>query len=481
MPLAAGEQPSEDLFELLGGVPVGRREHFLHPAVDVGNDVQQVPAGRFQVLELGGEEPVAFLQCGEFLQRQRVDLAQGGQVAFGAPQPFFLLGPHIGNPLHQRVPVVVDRGAQCRPLIRSAAGVRRHGNRLVGAEVGQQVLGGHAQFLQGTGFECLDPQAVLRACKLIAVHRVGEPGQFRGRVGVGRADRGEFGVACGAGFLGAVPFPCSQGQGVLQMRQHGPGCGGDRVGAGLLGGTPAGAFSGGFAGPAFGLSGPFQGVGASGHRLELFLRRAQGEPGVRFRPAGRCGGERQGITPFRAGLFHRPLSAVRPLKPFDGGGQACLLLGNVGFGGGSQCRQPLGLLRGCAQGRTQCSQPFGGGGQAGVGVMQGIQGSIGAFPARPDPRSGGVQSCGSIRGPGPCCGEPGIGLFDGGGNFDPARGGHGTAAGAVGGEDVAVGRDRRGVRQGSHQVYGRLQVRHGHGTGQQGAQRLPHRCVGTEQ
>ena len=40
--LAAGEQPREDALELRGGVRERRREHLLHPLVDLPDDVEQV-------------------------------------------------------------------------------------------------------------------------------------------------------------------------------------------------------------------------------------------------------------------------------------------------------------------------------------------------------------------------------------------------------------------------------------------------------
>ena len=81
--LAAGEQRRKHLLELAFHVDVGLGEHLQDAVVDVGDDVEQILAGRLDVLELGGQEVVALLQRGELLQRQRIDPAELVEFAFG--------------------------------------------------------------------------------------------------------------------------------------------------------------------------------------------------------------------------------------------------------------------------------------------------------------------------------------------------------------------------------------------------------------
>ena len=80
---AAGEQRREDQLELPGDVLVGRPEDLLDPLVDLLDDDQQVATAGLEVLELLGEELVAFLERGELLERERVDLAQQRQRPLG--------------------------------------------------------------------------------------------------------------------------------------------------------------------------------------------------------------------------------------------------------------------------------------------------------------------------------------------------------------------------------------------------------------
>ena len=89
-PLSAGEQPRENPLELLGRVAEGLGEGLLDPFVDLLDDVEQVALGPLEVLELRGEEGMALLERGELLEGEGVDPAEGGELAFGRPQPLLL-------------------------------------------------------------------------------------------------------------------------------------------------------------------------------------------------------------------------------------------------------------------------------------------------------------------------------------------------------------------------------------------------------
>ena len=141
--------------------------------VDVGDDVEQVLAGRLDVLELGGQEVVALLQRGELLQRQRIDPAQLVELALG------LLGATLlGGPVerHRR-----GRGdlfaAFARLLVLGHLQLRRR-QRHVGAVLGDQVGGRHAELLEYVLLELLDPKCRLRFGDFVAVQRVGERGDL---------------------------------------------------------------------------------------------------------------------------------------------------------------------------------------------------------------------------------------------------------------------------------------------------------------
>ena len=74
-------------------------EDLVDPLVDLADDGEQVAPGGLEVLELGGQEPVPLLQRRELLQRQRVDLAQRGEVALGLGRPALLDGTVVGHRL----------------------------------------------------------------------------------------------------------------------------------------------------------------------------------------------------------------------------------------------------------------------------------------------------------------------------------------------------------------------------------------------
>ena len=167
--LAAGEQRGEHPLELALHVGVGVGEHLQDAGVDVGHDVQQVLACGLDVLELGGQEVVALLQRRELLERQRVDPAQLGQLAFGAFGATLLGGP-------------VERHRRRRGyLLAALAGLLVFGDLELGrrqrdlrAVFGDQIVWRHPELLEHHLLELLDPQRRLRLGHLVAVQRLGE-------------------------------------------------------------------------------------------------------------------------------------------------------------------------------------------------------------------------------------------------------------------------------------------------------------------
>ena len=96
-PVPAREEGGEDALELALHVGEGGGEDVVDALVDLADDGEQVAPGALEVLELGGEEAVPLLQRRELLQRQRVDLAEGGQVALGLGGPALLHGAVVGH------------------------------------------------------------------------------------------------------------------------------------------------------------------------------------------------------------------------------------------------------------------------------------------------------------------------------------------------------------------------------------------------
>ena len=168
-PSAAGEQRGENPAELTFHIGVGVGEHLQDARVDVGHDVEQVFAGGLDVLELGGQEVVALLQRGELLERQRVDPAQLGQLAFGAFGATLLGGP-------------VERHRSRRGhLLAALAGLLVFGELELGrrqrdlrAVFGDEIVRRHAELLEHHLLELLDAQRRLRLGHLVAVQRLGE-------------------------------------------------------------------------------------------------------------------------------------------------------------------------------------------------------------------------------------------------------------------------------------------------------------------
>ena len=91
---------------------VGERggEDVVDALVDLADDGEQVAAGGLEVLELGGQEAVPLLQRRELLQRQRVDLAEGGEVALGPGGPALLDGAVVGHRVGLGLPRRLGRG-----------------------------------------------------------------------------------------------------------------------------------------------------------------------------------------------------------------------------------------------------------------------------------------------------------------------------------------------------------------------------------
>ena len=89
-PLPAREEPREDPTEGRSGVEIGVGEDPLDPFVVRLDDVEQVALGAAEVLQRGREEGMPLLERGELFQSQRVDPAERGQGAFGAPEPLLL-------------------------------------------------------------------------------------------------------------------------------------------------------------------------------------------------------------------------------------------------------------------------------------------------------------------------------------------------------------------------------------------------------
>ena len=100
---------------------IGLGEDLLDALVDLTNNVHQIALGALEVLQLLGQELVAFLQRGILLQREGVDPAQGGELALGGAQAFGLDVAHVGD------------GHGCPARLR---GVRVRGLRVRGLRVG---------------------------------------------------------------------------------------------------------------------------------------------------------------------------------------------------------------------------------------------------------------------------------------------------------------------------------------------------------
>ena len=102
---------------------------------------------------MSGQEVVALLQCGELLQRQRIDPAEFGEFTFGSFGPTFLGGPielqrrRRGDLLAALPGLLILGHLQLR---------RRQEHRR--AVFGDQIVPGHPELLEHHLFELLDAQ-----------------------------------------------------------------------------------------------------------------------------------------------------------------------------------------------------------------------------------------------------------------------------------------------------------------------------------
>ena len=264
---------------------VGRREDLLDPLVDLADDVEQVAPGLLEVLELLGEELVALLERGELLEGQRVDPAEQGQRPVGGTGPLLLLLADVGHGLWLRrleVDLVTRR--------------QRGGDQLVRTVLGEQGLGVDAVLLQRPGLHRLDPQPLLGAGDLVAVHRAGQLLHLVGQLAQPAAYGGHLGVDGRARLLGRGTSGGRADEGTLEPGQ------------GVVGTLRDGSGDRELAGPARPTDGcplarralldrsAFERVGAAGQRASALLARADREPGVDLVLPGPGGGHGEGVT-----------------------------------------------------------------------------------------------------------------------------------------------------------------------------------------
>ena len=317
----------------------------------------------------------------------------------------------------------------------SAESLGRHRDGPVRTVIGHELLGGQPELLHALQFQRLDPQPLLRAGELVAVHGVGEFGQFAGQGVVAAADPGKFTVHRVPAFLGAVPLPAGQLHGDVDEPDdllHGDGDGGGAPG---LEPAAAGPFRGFLAGAAFGGGGPFQrGRPVAGGR-ELFLGAAQGEPGLHLGRAGQRGGQGQGVAVLRGGFLLR--------GGFGGRGEPCrhrfqgtLFADNLGLGPGQGRGQALTFPDGAAQHRVQVAQAFGDGREFRVGVVEFREGRVRTVLGFGAPGPGGGEGEAVAFEPGGDGGQLRGGVVDGGLDFQQRRRRRGTAGHGQRGKDV---------------------------------------------
>ena len=310
--LATGEQRRKHFAELAFHVGVGLGEHLQDARVDVVDDVEQILAGRLDVLELGGQEVVALLQRGELLQRKRIDAAQLVELALG------LLGAALlGGPVerHRR-----GRGhlfaAFARLLVLGHLQLRRR-QRDVGAVLGDQVGGRHPELLEDVLLELLDAKCRLGFGDLVAVQRVGECGDLGAQFVdlFARLRQRARPVLTFGGDLVAGPRR-DRHRGAQPLRDKTSGLrhrGRNRRGvlarlAGALRTQP---------GLALGGRGPAQRIRPSANGIRAFFGGAHGQPRLHLGGAGRLGRGRR-LLPVDGFGFERRLllGVVQPLLEF---------------------------------------------------------------------------------------------------------------------------------------------------------------------
>ena len=133
---------------------------------------------------------MALLERRELLQRQRVDPAEQGQRPLGAAEPLLLLGADVRRrgPARPRAPrpgpaaTAAPAGAARTPSTRAS--------------------GSTPSSSSGPLLQRLDPQPLLGAGDLVAVHAVGEPLQLAGQLAEPGAQGAQLGVPLGPRVLG---------------------------------------------------------------------------------------------------------------------------------------------------------------------------------------------------------------------------------------------------------------------------------------
>ncbi len=261
-------------------------------------------------------------------------------------------------------------------VLTGAAGLAGgHRYRPVRPVVGYELVRGQAQLLNAPQFEGLDPEALLGAGQLVAVHGVGEVRQFAGQRVVGGAYFLQFEVQPVPALLRGVPFLAGEFHGDVDESGrvvHGGRDGGSTV---RLDAPAAGPFGRFLPCPALGGRRPVEGGSPVACRGELLLGAAQGQPGLHLGgPGNRCG-QGQGV----AVLMGRFLFGRRLLGRGQPGRDGCKVIlprADVGPGLRQGRGQAFAFRHGTAQHGVQVAQAFGHRGELRVGVMEFFQGRV---------------------------------------------------------------------------------------------------------
>lgn len=96
-------------------------------------------------------------------------------------------------------------------------------DELVGPVLGHERLDLQAELVQGPLLELLQPEPLLGAGDLVAVHDVHQAFEGRRQLAHLGADDLQLGLPRGLGLLGGLPAADGGGQGVLDALQGGPG------------------------------------------------------------------------------------------------------------------------------------------------------------------------------------------------------------------------------------------------------------------
>ena len=175
---------------------------------------------------------------------------------------------------------------------------RRRG--LVGAVLSEQRLDLDAVLLDGAGLELLDPQPLLGAGDLVAMHRVGQPCQLLGELASAAAHGQQLALADRPSLLRVVTLGRRAFDGRGDLDEHLPGDVADRGGndgtarAGLASELLAATRR------ALDLGGPHQLVGTAGQGTHPLLAGAHREPGLHLGLPGRgdprCSASRSSVA-----------------------------------------------------------------------------------------------------------------------------------------------------------------------------------------